>query len=215
MTPPRDSTKGRDSMKQLIRWPLPLLSLLVLLLAPGLLEAPLAAAPADPPPPPARSLAGTPGHVDFAELGLEISGEQTLRVALHGSLLRLVAGATRQEEPGFAELIEKLQGITATLYEVDPGARKRLQGQMARAARTLEGRGWQTALEMRQDGALSILQLRTDGEAISGLSVLFVDADGTAGTINVVGNVTPEEIGRLGRTFKIESLERFEDDGKP
>ncbi len=162
-----------------------------------------------PPPPP--SLRGVPGFVDFADLGIDPPGEVTLRVNLHGPLLRLVAEAARGPEPGFAELIEKLQGIFAQIYEVPKGRREAVERAARDTARRLEGRGWQTVVELREPGGdTSYLQVRTEGERILGLAVMFIEPGGSAGFINVVGDVTPEEVGRLGRTFDIEALERFE-----
>jgi hypothetical protein len=54
--------------------------------------------------------------------------------------------------------------------------------------------------------------VHSDGDRILGLAVMFVDpADGSAGFINVVGDITPEDVGRIGRTFDIDALERFGD----
>lgn len=160
------------------------------------------------PPPP--SLRGVPGFVDFTDLGVEPPGELTLRVALHGPLLRFVAEATRGEEPGFAELIDKLQGIFAHIYEVPEGRRGSLERQARETARRLERRGWQTVVEVHEPGGdTSYLQVRTTGERILGLAVMFIEPGGSTGFINVVGDITPEEVGRIGRTFDIEALERF------
>ena len=165
------------------------------------------------PPPP--SLAGVPGFVEFSDLGVKAPGKLTLRVALHGPLLRFVAEAARGEEPGFAELVDKLQGIFAQIYELPDGSPAALTRQAEETARLLERRGWQTVVEVHDAaGDTSYLQVRADGERILGLAVMFVDpADGSAGFINVVGNITPEDVGRLGRTFHIDALERFDEAG--
>lgn len=158
------------------------------------------------------SLAGTPGFVDFRELGVEAPGEVTLRVSLYGPLLRMVAEATRGAEPGFAELVDKLQGIFAQIYEVPAHDRETVEQQARQTARALESREWQTVVEVREPGGgdTSYLQVRTDGERILGLAVMFVEPGGSAGFINVVGDITPEEVGRLGRTFDIDALDRFD-----
>jgi len=163
------------------------------------------------PPPP--SLAGVPGFVEFSDLGVKAPGKLTLRVALHGPLLRFVAEAARGEEPGFAELVDKLQGIFAQIYELPAGGPDALVRQAEETARLLERRGWQTVVEVHDpEGDTSFLQVRADGERILGLAVMFVDpADGSAGFINVVGDITPEDVGRIGRTFDIDALQRFDE----
>ncbi|HSL82579.1 MAG TPA: DUF4252 domain-containing protein [Thermoanaerobaculia bacterium] len=164
--------------------------------------------------PPAPTLQGVPGFVDFADLGIEEPGELTLRVALHGPLLRMVAEATRGEEPGFAELIDKLQGIFARIYQVPEGRREALRSQVRHTTSLLERGGWQTVVEVHEPGGdTSYLQVRTSGERILGLAVVFMEPGGSTGFINVVGDITPEEVGRIGRTFDIEALERFDGTG--
>lgn len=169
----------------------------------------------DRPIPPPPSLAGVPGFVEFSDLGVKAPGKLTLRVALHGPLLRFVAEAARGEEPGFAELIDKLQGIFARIYELPAGSPEALLRQAEETARRLEGRGWQTVVEVHYpEGDTSFLQVRSEGDRILGLAVMFVDpADGSAGFINVVGDITPEDVGRIGRTFDIDALERFDEAG--
>lgn len=165
------------------------------------------------PPPVSSQLRGEPGFVDFAGLGVDPPGELTLGVSLSGPILRLVAEATRTEEPGFAELIDKLHGIFAKVYEVPDAERETIEALTRSTIRRLEGRGWQTVVELHDAGDSSYLQVRTDGDLIRGLAVVFIEADGTTGFINVVGNITPEEVGRIGRTFDIDALERFDDAG--
>lgn len=165
-------------------------------------------------PPPAASLRGSPGFVDFAALGMEPPGELTLRVNLYGAILRLVAEAARGPEPDFAELVDKLEGIFATIYEVPADARAGLERGARDTARRLEARGWQTVAEFHDPGGdTGYLQVALEGERIRGIAAMFVEPDGTAGFINVVGDVAPEDVGRLGRTFNIDALERFDDDG--
>jgi len=166
--------------------------------------------------PPSPSFKDDPGYVDFEALGLVDADEVNLRVSLFGPILRLVAEATRQDEPGFSELLDKLRAIRADLYDVDPDRRAALRRRTTETARMLEGRGWQTVVEVRsRTGDLSYIQTRSDGSTISGLSVMFIDPDGSAGFINIVGDVSPEELGRLGRTFHIEPLERMQSEIGP
>jgi hypothetical protein len=166
--------------------------------------------------PPSPSFKDDPGYVDFEALGLVDADEVNLRVSLFGPILRLVAEATREDEPGFSELLDKLRAIRADIYEVAPDRRANLRRRTTDTARLLERRGWQTVVEVRSaDGDLSFIQTRSDGSTISGLSVMYIEPDGSAGFINIVGDVSPEELGRLGRTFHIEPLERMQSELDP
>lgn len=161
--------------------------------------------------PPSPSFRDDPGFVDFEALGLVETDEVNLRVSLYGPILQLVAEATREEEPGFSELLDKLRAIRADLYEVGSDRRPTLRRRTTEVARLLERRGWQTVVELRSEtGEVSFIQTRSDGESISGVSVMFIEPDGGAGFINIVGDVSPRELGRLGRTFHIDALERMD-----
>ncbi len=173
-----------------------------------------AARPATPPPPP--SLQKAPGFVDFGKLGADSQlgkeGKLTIRVSLYGAMLRMVAEFSQSQEPDFADVVSKLQGIFASIYKVPVADQEQVFRLARETAGRLAARGWQTVVEIHTDqGETSYIQVRTDGERIFGLAVMFFEPDdGTAGFINVVGDVSPEEIGRLGRTFKIPALEHLD-----
>lgn len=162
-------------------------------------------------PPAAPALRGDPGFVDFDSLGIPEPGKRTLKVSLYGPTLRLLAEAVRGEEPAFADLISKLQGIFAHIYQVPAGSQRGLLAHAEAAARGLERRGWETVFETRgEDGEASLIQVRTGPEKILGLSVMFFDPEGTVGFINVVGDISPEEIGRLAEQLDIDGLSGLE-----
>lgn len=201
--------------------------LVAALVAAGLVAVPApAAAQGDRPPPP--DYTRDPGYVDFEALGLTLrDGVDTapgapggdnagsFRISLYGPILRLVAEATKGEEPGFSELLSKLRAIRADIFSAPDHHEEELRRRTVEAARELEERGWQTVVEVRSgQGDLSFIQTRTrpDGERIFGLAVMFVEPGGSAGYINIVGDVSPEELGRLGRTFDIEPLARLSEE---
>lgn len=180
---------------------------------PPVREAPPPPPPAAPPPP---SLQKAPGFVDFGELGtdgrLAKEGKVTLRVSLYGALLRMVAELSRSQEPDFAQVVSKLQGIFASIYKVPASDQEQVFRLARDTAGRLAARGWQTVVELHtEEGETSYIQVRTDGDRIFGLAVMFFEPDdGTAGFINVVGDVSPVEIGRLGQTFHIQALEHLD-----
>lgn len=157
-----------------------------------------------PPPPPPPELLAAPGYLDFDRMGLVPLGESKLVVNLYGPTIRIMAEFARGKDTTFSNLLDKLQAIRAKVWQVPPKDADALRRNLTDLARQLESRGWQTAVEVRSGtGDLSFIQLRTQGDQILGLAVFFLDAEGEAGAINIVGSVTPEEIGRLGRQFNL------------
>lgn len=187
----------------------------VLLLIGAAVVSPIFAQKPEPPPPPA-GVTQAPGYLDFDQLGLATPAETKLTVNLYNPMLRILAEATKTHEQGFSDLVAKLQAIRARIWEISPERRGALRKSMTALARRLEREQWQTAVELTSGNSeLSLIMIRTGAaNQILGLAVFFVDADGEAGAINIVGNVTPEEIGRLGRSLDLEPLKRFEDAGE-
>lgn len=180
------------------------------------LASPLFAQKPAPPPPPA-GVSSEPGFLDLDELGLAVPAESKLKVSLYSPVLRILAEATKGDEHGFSDLVSKLKAIRANIWQVGPDRAEALRKGMTDLARRLDRQGWETAVELRTGtGELSLILLRTGADQkILGLAVFFVDPSGEAGAINIVGNVTPEEIGRLGRSLDLDPLKRFEGAGKP
>ena len=74
----------------------------------------------------------------------------------------------------------------------------------------LKSQGWETVVRVREDGEDVNIQLKTRDNAIAGLVVLVTESGGESVFINIVGNISPKEIGRLGRALNIDPLEDLE-----
>lgn len=187
----------------------PLLLALLLLAVPAA-GAAAAVAPPKPAKPPAAAplkLSEQPGYLPLADLGLFSSDEVSMEINLEGPLLRMVAGATRKEDPGFASVISSLQGIQVRVFPVAAAAQESFSGKIGRAARWLEGRGWLSTMRVREKDSEVYIYLKESGGQIQGLTLLAVDPT-EAVVINIVGRIDPDEIGRLGQRLNMPQLQK-------
>lgn len=184
----------------------PLLLTLSVLLAPAAAVAAEPAAAAPPKPAPLK-LSDQPGYLPLADLGLFSSDEISMEINLEGPLLRMVAGATRKEDPGFASVISSLQGIQVRVFPVAAAAQDSFKGKIGRAARWLEDRGWHSTMRVRERDNEVYIYLKESGGKIQGLTLLAVDPS-EAVVINIVGRIDPDEIGRLGQRLNMPQLEK-------
>lgn len=149
-----------------------------------------------------------PGYVNFADVESWFSQEATMEVNIKGALLKLVAEASRYDDPELASMLGKLKAIQVRGYTLTPAQVDGISRRTSDFSKRLEGRGWDTVARVREDGEDVHMYVRASEDAIDGLVVMVV-APGENETVfvNIVGNINPEEIGRIGRKFDIGPLD--------
>lgn len=161
---------------------------------------------------PARAqdrLAADPGYLDLRPFDEWFDEAPTLEVNVRGALLDLVAEASRFEDPDLADLLRRLKAVQVRGYAL---SRDRFDDVAARATdfgHRLETQGWEAVVRSREYHEQVTMYVRLDGDAIAGMVVMVVDPgyDDTV-FLNIVGDIDPEQVGRLGRKF---DLGRFQD----
>lgn len=164
--------------------------------------------------PAAQPLVNDPGFVDFTRLGLDPQ-DANLEINLEGPVIRLVAAAVRDEDAGFADLLAGLRSIRVLSFEVEgsPASDATLKSvsalreRAASSARELARQGWRPVFRMRDDEQHIDLYLREVDGVIAGVWVLVLDAEKSLTMVNVVGNLDPAELGRLGSSLHLDPLE--------
>ncbi|HEX6863382.1 MAG TPA: DUF4252 domain-containing protein [Thermoanaerobaculia bacterium] len=156
----------------------------------------------------AQKLSDQPGYVSIEDLNLFPREDLSVEINLDGAILRMVAEATRGDDPEFAKVMSGLKAIQVRVFPL-AGAREDLvRGKIERAVRWLEDRGWSSMVRVREKGDESYIYLKKSGEQIVGLTILAIEAGDEAAMINIVGQLDPAEIGRLGQSFDIPQLEK-------
>ena len=162
----------------------------------------------------AQRLEDQPGYLPMEELDLFPRDKLSVEINLAGALLRMVAAATRQEDPEFSAMMSGLKSIKVQVFPlagIDEGS---IKTRIGRAVRWLEDRGWQSTIRVREHDEETYIYLKeTDGK-IAGLTLLSVQPRDEAVAINIVGHIDPEQLGRLGRSLDIPELEKVPARGK-
>ena len=140
-----------------------------------------------------------------------------VEVNLRGSLLRLAAAATAEDEPELSEMIRGLDAVTVRIYPLD-AARSGFDGELSGLTSGLETEGWYTMVRVRSD-AEAIARPLAEGDdddgredvwvfvhdrddAFGGLAVVAVDhTDQTATFVHIAGLIDADQIGRLSSRF--------------
>lgn len=175
----------------------PLLALLL-----GLLMIPVASVTA-------QRIESYPGYFDFRQLEDIVGAETTLEVNFKGAILKMAAEAARIEDDTLADMLLKLRGIQVRGYTLDRQARKALEDRVGPLASQLARDGWERVVRVRDDNEFVEMLIRdTTGERVEGMMVFVIGGgDNETVFVNIVGEIDPEDIGRLGRRFRIGALE--------
>ncbi len=152
----------------------------------------------------AQTVRSHPGYVDLAALGnLDdvFSTAPTVEVNVEGALLKLVVEASRADDPELADLLERLEGLFVRGYPASGASGGRIRDRMGLMGTMLAEDGWQTIVSISERDQFVRMFARSGAEGIVGLVVMSLDEE--AVFLNIVGDVDPEQIGRIGSRFRI------------
>ena len=150
------------------------------------------------------SLSQLPGYVDFGNLA-ELSGATpTVEISLGQALIGFVAAAAREEEPDLAMALSRLKSIRVNVLELsgDAGlqsARERADAIVGR----LKADRWEPAVSVLADDASVQMYIKTEGDQVTGMTVMMVGEDNEAVFMNIVGEIDPEQLGRVASRFGV------------
>lgn len=149
-----------------------------------------------------------PGYVDFSAMGVFKDVESSIEVFLKGSLLVLVREAVKDEDPELSDMLANIEYIHVQVFPLDGVDSDQAMVQAKQIAGGLEKKGWEIAIRVREDDEHVYVYLLPGKENhIEGLVVMVIEEDEEATFVNIVGDVDPAEIGRLGRTFDIDGMD--------
>ena len=150
-----------------------------------------------------------PGYVDIDALSAWFDEMPTVEVNIKGALLRMAAAATRNEDPVLADMLTKLRAIQVRTFKYRPSLHAQLTSRTDGLSRRLKSEGWDAIVRVREEGESVDMFLRSRGDRVQGMMVSVVSPDEEEVVfINIVGDIDPEEVGRLGSRFDIRGLER-------
>jgi hypothetical protein len=154
------------------------------------------------------ALKAFPGYVDFGELG-SIFGEPTVQIAVGASLLNLVSSLSANEDPEAAAMLKRLNGVRVNVYETSEIADGALE-YVKNISSGLASRGWESVVTVNSDDEQVRIFMKINGDVIDGITVMAVE-DTEAVFVNVIGNINPEELGKVMDKFDID-LNHDDDD---
>ncbi|MEW5702354.1 MAG: DUF4252 domain-containing protein [Candidatus Zixiibacteriota bacterium] len=148
-----------------------------------------------------------PGYVDISALGIAGGQEPSVEIMLKGSLLRLLAGAAGDDDPGLKDVVQKLAGISVRVYPLDSAPGDEYEKKADALSKRLGSQGWETIVKVREPGERAYIAVKTVNDHIVGLVVLSLEKDDEIALVNIAGDIDLDRIGELGDDFHLSPLD--------
>ena len=160
-----------------------------------------------------NDLRNHPGFVDFSGLTAIANTEPTVEISLKAPLLNMITNLLRSEEEEAADFISKLLRVTVNVFESNAIDVDEVADSMSEVADDLDAQGWERVVRVREDGdhVDIYFRLSDDADIIHGIAIM-VASPGETVLVNIVGDISTDDISALGRRFDIDELTDLDSD---
>ncbi|HAG73344.1 MAG TPA: hypothetical protein DCL66_14195 [Gammaproteobacteria bacterium] len=158
-----------------------------------------------------RSVDNHPGFVDFSTLTSIANVEPKVEVSLKAPLLNMMTNLIRTEDEQAAEFISKLLRVTVNVFESDAINIDEISASMNQTAKELDAKGWERVVRVREDDSHVDIYFRLseNAERIHGVAIMVAEPREIV-LVNIVGDISTDDISALGRRFDIVELTDIE-----
>jgi hypothetical protein len=152
-----------------------------------------------------------PGYVDFSTLTNQAETEPTVEISLRAPILNMVTNLIRAEDEMAADFVSKLLRVSVNVFESDDIDVSEIADSMASIAADLDARGWERVVRVRESSEHVDIYMRLsdDGELIHGITIMVAEPGDTV-MVNIVGDISGNDLAALGRRFDIDELAALE-----
>lgn len=156
-----------------------------------------------------------PGYVNFDEIQIPANAEETVEVYIKGPLLKLIASATKKEDPALSKMLENLLMIRVNTFSVDSVLARDLASKVQVIEKKLEQQKWEKLVRVKSKKEhVNIYTKFNDRQQMSGIVVMAIEKNDEAVFVNVVGELDWKQISKLGKKFDIDELKEISEENK-
>ncbi|MBI4720191.1 MAG: DUF4252 domain-containing protein [Chitinivibrionia bacterium] len=158
---------------------------------------------------PAEDFTKHPGYVDFNMLKIFGDQEPKVEINLKKPLLKLASEFSKNEDPELFDVMEELVLVRVFVFDADEATAKKFNAESSKTIRTLDSAGWERIVSVHDADEIVYVYVKpsADASVIQGIVVIAIEEGDEAVFVNIVGNMDPEQIGKLGKCFDIKELD--------
>jgi hypothetical protein len=147
------------------------------------------------------------GQIDFADLSNHY-GEPKVEINLSASLMRIIGSFADSEDPEMGNILSKLEFIKVRVYNLN-GKLEKANSTIDRVSSELRADKWETLVTVNDNEENQKVRVfsKSTSNVIDGVVVMVVSPEkegGEAIFINIVGQIDPEQIGKVAKTLNVD-----------
>ena len=107
-----------------------------------------------------------------------------------------------------ADFVSKLLNVTVNVFKSEDIDVDNVSDSMAEIADNLDDQGWDRVVRVREDGdhVDIYMRLSENEDLIHGIAIMVASDDNETVMVNIVGDISGNDIAALGRRFDIDEL---------
>jgi hypothetical protein len=149
------------------------------------------------------------GQVDFGKFVPPSSGADFVEVNLTTSLISLASQLVEKEDAEVAHLLKTLTQVRVTAIGIDDENRADLKKRAQKVREELDSKGWERIVTAQKDEqTVGVFLKSRNKDTVEGIVVLATEGNKRAVFVNIVGDIKPEQIAKLGEKLHIDPLKK-------
>lgn len=130
-------------------------------------------------------------------------------VELKGALLGIAKQFAAKSEPETRDVLNGLDEVRVNVIDLRKNDPKAITQRFQDGRRSLESSGWARIVSVQENGDDVAIHVKTRGEeSILGLCISVLGKDQEAVFVNLVGNIKPESLSKLGDKLEIPGIKQ-------
>lgn len=152
------------------------------------------------------------GVVDASKFIPDTLDGGRVTVDLKGALLNIATRIASHHEPESAALLASLKEVRVNVIDLNKNGAEDIGRRFKDGRKSLEASGWSRVVSVQENGDDVAIHVKTRGEeSIEGLCVSILGSDRQAVFVNVVGDIKPQQLAKLGEKLDIPGLQKAAD----
>lgn len=152
-----------------------------------------------------------PGYVDFEAMDILGDREAKIEVYLKANMIELMSKFVKEEDPDMYNMLNKLMLVRVLVFDVDYDLADEFAAVSKKTVKELDQKGWERIVRVTEGDERVYVYIKPsdDFEVIQGIAVIALEDD-EAVFVNIVGDISPDDVSRMGDYFDIRELNGVE-----
>lgn len=150
-----------------------------------------------------------PSYVDFNQFDFFKNHEKKVEVFIRPSILKFAAKATSKEDPELSNLLENLKMISVDVFQMDDIKVQEIKSIIDNVSKKLKSKNLEKIVSVKDEKDYVEIFTHIVGDKFSGIVIMALNGK-EAVFVNIIGDIKPEQLEKLGGKFNIPNLKNMD-----